>query len=485
MIGCIVPVELFMTLTRTIAHNTIVQVIGKIISTIIGLVVIGMLTRYLGEKGFGQYTTVMAYLQMFGVIVDMGLYVMLVKKISEEGVDEQYTASNIFTMRLISAVVFLGIAPLIALMLPYATEVKIGIAITTVAFLGVTLNQALSGIFQKHLKMYRVSIAEVLGRLVLLGITWWVVQSGLGLPWVMVAVVAGSAINFIATYVYSRSLVKLRLIFDFPYWRTIIRETWPIALSIVFNLVYFKADTVILSLMRPEADVGIYGSSYKVLEVLTTFPAMFAGLILPLLAAAWSLGDKERFKQVLQKAFDFLIMIALPLIGGTWVLARPVMKLITGEGFADSGPILQILIVATATIFIGNLFGNSVVAINRQRTMMWLYLGVAVVSLSGYLIFIPKFSYFGAAAVTVGSEVLITISAAAIVLSATKVRLSLLRAGKVFLAAAIMTLTLMTFNELNIFLLIGIGIVEYSVLLMVFRGVTKEMLLEIIRIRQS
>ncbi|MFC1687793.1 flippase [Patescibacteria group bacterium] len=474
-----------MTLTRTIAHNTIVQVIGKIISTIIGLVVIGILTRYLGEKGFGQYTTIMAYLQMFGVIVDMGLYVMLVKKISEERVDEQYTASNIFTMRLISAVVFLGIAPLIALMLPYATEVKIGIAITTVAFLGVTLNQALSGIFQKHLKMYRVSIAEVLGRLALLGVTWCVVQSELGLFWVMVAVVAGSALNFIATYLYSRSLIKLRLIFDFPYWRTIIKETWPIALSIVFNLVYFKADTVILSLMRPEAEVGVYGSSYKVLEVLTTFPAMFAGLILPLLAAAWSLGDRERFKKVLQKAFDFLIMIALPLIGGTWVLAKPVMRLITGEGFADAGPILQILIVATATIFVGNLFGNSVVAINRQRTMMWLYLVVAIISLGGYLYFIPKFSYFGAAGVTVGSEILITISAAAIVLSATKVRLSLLKAGKVFLAAIIMTLTLMTFNELNIFLLIGIGFVEYGVLLLLFRGVTKEMLLDIIRLRQS
>ena len=60
-----------MSYTRKIAHNTIIQMIGKGVSTVIGVVVIGMLTRYLGEGGFGQYTTIMAFLQLFGVLVDM------------------------------------------------------------------------------------------------------------------------------------------------------------------------------------------------------------------------------------------------------------------------------------------------------------------------------------------------------------------------------------------------------------------------------
>ena len=67
-----------MSYTRKIAHNTIIQIIGKGISTVIGVIVIAMLTRYLGQSGFGQYTTIMAFLQFFGVLVDMGLYLSLI-----------------------------------------------------------------------------------------------------------------------------------------------------------------------------------------------------------------------------------------------------------------------------------------------------------------------------------------------------------------------------------------------------------------------
>ena len=122
-----------MSYTRKIAHNTIIQIVGKTVSTIIGVIVIGMLTRYLGEGGFGQYTTVMAFLQLFGVLVDMGLYIILVKKLSEPNADQSAVASNIFTLRLTSAIIFLGLAPAVALFFPYPELVKWGILITSLS----------------------------------------------------------------------------------------------------------------------------------------------------------------------------------------------------------------------------------------------------------------------------------------------------------------------------------------------------------------
>jgi O-antigen/teichoic acid export membrane protein len=51
-----------MSLTGQVGRNTIVQVTGKVLGTILGLIVIALLTRYLGTEGYGQYTTVIAYL---------------------------------------------------------------------------------------------------------------------------------------------------------------------------------------------------------------------------------------------------------------------------------------------------------------------------------------------------------------------------------------------------------------------------------------
>jgi len=470
-----------MSYTRKIAHNTIIQIIGKGISTIIGIVVIGMLTRYLGQAGYGQYTTIMAFLQFFGVLVDMGLYIILVKKISEPGADQNKLTSNIFTLRLISAVIFLGLAPAIILFFPYPAIIKIGVAVTAFSFLGITLNQVLAGVFQKNLRMDKIVIAEVIGRVILVGGTYFVIKQDLGLLWVMGAVVAGSLVNFMLTFLFSRQFVRIKLAFDFSVWKTIIKESWPIALSIAFNLVYFKIDTIILSLFHKEEAVGIYGASYKVLEVLTTFPAMFAGLVLPLLAGAWVAADKERFQRVLGKAFDAMTMIAIPLIVGTLFLAKPVMDLIAPE-FTDSARILQLLIFATATIFVGNLFGNTVVAINKQKTMMWLYLSVAVVSLIGYLIFIPKYSYFGAAGMTIASELMITIAAVLIVIITTKVRLSLKVFIKSTISSGVMAIVLYLLAGSNLFLLLAIGIVVYFATLLLLKGISRDVIKEIIRV---
>ena len=472
-----------MSLTRKIAHNTFVQIIGKAVSTAIGLVVIGMLTRYLAEEGFGQYYTIMTYLQFFGVIVDFGLYVILVKKISEPGVDESRAVSNVFTMRCLSAVVFLGVAPLLALALPYPHVVKVGIAVTTVSIFAVTLVQTLSGIFQRHLRMHLVSIAEVAGRIVLAVATWWVIAQDKDLLWIMAAVVAGSIANVGLLYGFARRIVPIMFRFDFAYWRDIIREAWPIAVSIVFNLVYLKSGILILSLMKTSADVGVFGSSNKVLEVLVTFPAMFAGLILPLLASAWVSGDRVRFQFVVQRSFDFLVMIALPLLGGVLIVAQPVMQLVTGEGFVDAGKILQILIVATSIIFIGNLFGIAVLAVNRQRTMMWLYCVVATVSLAGNLLLIPRFSYFGAAWMNLISELLITSFAMWLVVRTTHIRISMTVAGKVFLATAVMAITLSVLDNVHVIWLACIGAGVYVAVLYLIKGIDKRMIQEVMRLR--
>lgn len=472
-----------MSYTRRIAHNTIIQIVGKTISTIIGVVVIGMLTRYLGQAGFGQYTTIMAFLSFFGVLVDMGLYIILVKKISEPNVDQDSLVSNIFTLRLISAIIFLGLAPIVVLFFPYPAVVKLGVLITTLSFLGITLNQVLAGVFQKNLRMDKVAIAEVIGRIILITSTFLVIRANLGLLWVMGSVVAGSLINFFITFLFSKQFVKIHLSFNFQIWKNIIKETWPIALSIAFNLVYFKADTIILSLYYKPEVVGIYGASYKVLEVLTTFPAMFAGLVLPLLAAAWAIRDMEKFKRVLQKGFDFMIMVAVPLVIGTLFLAQPIMNLIAPE-FIDSARILQLLIIATATIFVGNLFGNTVVAINKQKVMMWLYLAVAVISLAGYLIFIRKYSYFGAAWMTIASELMVTTSAGLIVCITSRAWLSFKMFAKVLIASAVMAAVLHFLVGYNLFVLLVASAAVYIIVLYLMKGITKEMIREVLKIKE-
>lgn len=468
-----------MSLTKQIARNINIQIIGKIISTVLGLIVFGLVARYLGQTGYGQYTTIVAFLQLFGILVDFGLYIILMKKISEPGADVNRLTSNAFTLRLFSAIIFLGLAPLVVLFFPYPSIVKIGVSVTTFSFLFITLNQLLIGLFQKNLQMGKVALAEVAGRIILLGLTYLAIILNFSLIGILMAVVLGSFTNFIITFGFSRQLAKIKLAFEWLLWKDIIKDSLPVAFSIGFNLVYFKADTIILSLFKPQSVVGIYGASYKVLEILITFPAMFAGLILPLLAQAWAAKNLDQFKKILQKAFDSLIILAVPLALGTFFLAKRIVILVAGQNFVDSGPVLQILIFAAAIIFIGNLFGHSVVAINKQKQMLWIYLSVAIISIIGYFIFIPRFSYFGAAGMTVLTELLVTLSASILVLKATKISLSFKTLLKALAAGAVMSLLLFILSSYNLIILIAVGMISYGLTLYLLKGISRQTIKEI------
>ena len=46
-----------MSLKRVIAHNTLIQIVGKTISVLLGLLAVAIMTRSLGVEQFGWYVT--------------------------------------------------------------------------------------------------------------------------------------------------------------------------------------------------------------------------------------------------------------------------------------------------------------------------------------------------------------------------------------------------------------------------------------------
>ncbi|MDP3770911.1 MAG: oligosaccharide flippase family protein, partial [bacterium] len=298
--------------------------------------------------------------------------------------------SNIFTIRLCAAVVVFAAASAVAFFIPaYSPAVRIGIAVATFSFLGIVLQQILLAPFQVAGRMFWPTIAEVAGRAILMvgvALAAWQQWGLLAMVW---ATVIGNVAMFVLTLIAARRVIPIRLAFDVAVWRDIMHRSWPIALSIIFNLVYLRADQVILSLLQPADHVGIYAAPYRLLDVLTQFPHMVMGLVLPMLATAWVAGDRPRFHDRLQRTLDGFALICLPIAAGAMMLGTPIMTLVAGSQFAVSGPVLCVLAVALVGIFLGQPFGYAVVAVGEQRRMLWGYAVVAVVTLVGYLIAIP------------------------------------------------------------------------------------------------
>jgi len=470
-----------MNTTKTIAHNTLLQILGKALGTVLGVVTIALLTRYLGQEGFGYYTTALAFMQFFGVLVDMGLYLVCLREISANPEKENHIVSNIFTLRLLSALIFIGGGTLLIFIFPYPPMVKWSAAIISVSFFFMSLVQILTSVFQKYLKMGQVALAEVLGKVgFLIVIVLFIFYKG-NLPALMLGNVANAFIYFLILWFLIKRYVKINWSFDLGYWKLIINKSWPIAVGIALNLVYFRADTIILSLYQPIADVGIYGAPYKILEIITTFPHMFMGLVMPILTAAWLSQNLDRFKSIMQKTFDFFILLIVPMVLGTMPLARGIMTLISGKEFLASGTILPILMLATGIIFLGTMFTYTLVILEKQKAMLKYFGLAAILALIGYFFFIPRYSYFGAAWVTVAIELLITVAALILTFKFTKIRFSLKILVKSLLASLIMLAVIYLLASLPTILLMLISMAVYGLIMILLKGIDKKLLNDIIK----
>lgn len=494
-----------MSLSSKIASNTLISYTGRIISTVFALVTIGFITRSLGQEGFGQYTTVLAFLSLFVILADLGLHSLMTREISKPisrtfgaaGGRDGFSiiSSNFFTIRASASLLFLLTGAGAVFFFPYPMEVKVGISIGAIGFFFLSLHQLLLGVFQKHLAMHLVALAEVTGRGTQLLLVYIIFTWGVGHPTYenefflyLVAMSAASFIIFSLTFLVAQRYIRIGLRFDFAYWGQIIKTTWPIALSIVLTLVYFKIDTIFLSLMKPAADVGIYGAAYRVLEGLIFFPAMFAGIMMPILARD-AISDMEHFKIVFQKSFRAITIFALPLVGGGWVLAYSVTYLIGGEAFIVAGAPLQALFVATGIIFFGNILGRAVIALDLQKKAVLAYLLGVVLNVVLNLIFIPSHTYMGAAWTTVVTEFLVVVFLLWLVWRKTKVSFDIYGIAKAAFAAAVMVGILILFISpittplsvlgLGAAMILGAGV--YFAVLYAIKGIEKKEILDLFR----
>lgn len=483
-----------------IFYNTVAQSLGKIFAAALGLITIALLSQYLAEAGFGQYSTVIAFLGVFVVLADFGLYLYVVREISRpsgdhpQGDHSAKIIGNALGLRFTLSLTSLIAGALIAWFLPYDRVVRETMFLCVAAFLFVSLNQVLIGIFQKHLAQYLIVISETIGRAINLLLVILFIKQSLSLPYFIMALIAGNAATFLLTLYWARKFERFRIAFDFVFWKEILKNTWPLVFAVILNLLYFKTDTVILSWLKPQEAVGVYSLPYKILEGLLSFPAMFVGLVMPILSRS-AFGNWPEFKAAVQRAFDALLLMAVLAIVIAMNFAEKIVDFMknvgqavaeqagTGAGaspaYADSPDLLRILILAAGTIFMGTLFGYAVVALNQQRAMIKGYLLGAITGLVLYFTLIPPFGYWGAAIGTVVSEIMVALFAYWLVRKTSGQKISLVILLR-SLPAILGIILFFKFITLPWILEIAMGIALYVFLLIIFKAIPMGFVKEII-----
>lgn len=402
-----------MTLNKKLALNSIIQILGKFVMIGIGFVSIRILTTFLGVDGFGAYVTITNYLIIASVLAEFGFNTLLATEIA--GKDEKqisHIVNNLFTFRLVMAVLVIGIiASASVWAIPaYSREIKILVALGSIGAIGASVSNVFIGVFQTKLRTDKITIGDFLARITLMiGVLALAFLGEVDLFWVMVWYSLAGMVQAIFMITATYKYYPMRLNIDWVYWKQIFKKALPLFVIITFNLIYYRIDTVMLSVMKDQTAVGLYGASYKILEILIALPGMFMGLLLPLFTKYY-LQDKNRFQHIFQQAFNILVTVAIPLGVAGILLSGKILDLIAGQEFMPATNTLQVLFIGIGFIFLGNLMGHILISAKLQSKSMYIAIIGAVFNVGLNLYLIPRYSYLGAATATAITEGLVLLS---------------------------------------------------------------------------
>ena len=454
-----------MAVARKIAYIVVLNSFLKVFSTVaLSLLSIRLITGYLGQDGFGNYATILALFAFFSAIADLGIGAVTAREISREGADEGKILGHVISLRILSAAAFVLLSPIVIFFFDYPRDVEIGILIAAVATIFSTLSLTLNGIFQKHLAMDKVAMVEFLGKLLQVGAVFLIVKADWGFLAIAATLLVSLSWNALVVLLISRRYTTFRLHIDTAAWKEFLRESWPMGMTAIITFAYFKMDTILLSVLQTSSEVGIYNVAYKIMENLVFFPAMLAGLVLPLLSRS-IFTDRARFQEIANKTFKVFFIIVLPLVIATWFLADDIVAIVSGAGFLEAAPVLRMLIFALGFIFFGHFFNMLLIVGNAQKKLMQVLVIAAVFNILANLYLIREYSYIGAAMAAIGTEMLVVLLTGFLTYRYIRFLPSFENIGRIALSGAAMVAALF-FLEPFSFLLSGIASVATYVLVL-------------------
>ncbi len=488
-----------MSIARKILSNTVAQIIGKIAIAILGLTVVKISTTYLSVEGYGEYVLVYEFLAFFGIAADLGLFTIAVKEMSHDESRIPKIIGNILSLRTILVSLMMLFAIVAAFLVPkyQDTRIPIGVAIASITVFLTILNGTTTSVLQAKLKMHISSATQVLGKLISVAFMVYIIFWGFptdnntGFYMLLFAGNLGNFIMVVVTDHYVRKITPLEFRFDLDLWKEVIVKSLPYGLALILNTVYFRIDSIMLSFIRGQHEVGIYGVAMKMLEHFAIIPLYFMNSVLPVLTKAVKEGS-DKYKKVINYAFDFLAALAVPIVVGGFILAYPIIFIVStpdflsrlNEGFFGSDIALKILIFASMFQFLNVLFAFILIAVNKQAKILYINAACVVFNIVTNLIFIPQYGFRAAAVTSVLSEMLILIATYITAKKYLKFSISFKNLFKIILSALIMGAVITVLQPIsykfvqnwNVLLLVPIGMLVYFSMLLITKTIDQNML---------
>lgn len=466
------------TVKQTIFKNTVWITLSLGISRFLGLVLIIYVARILGATEYGKFAFAMAFVSLFVIFSDFGLPRIVTREFSGDKEKEKEFSS------VLSLKIFLSLGALFLILIssffviddPGTRKVIWVLALFSLIN---GFSEIVFAFFRARQHMEYESWANILKALVVTAIGFFVILNfpsvkNLSYGYLFSAFVG---LSFILIFFHFK-VCHLTISFEKGIWQRFLAISWPLALTGLFGTIYTYIDSVMMGYWGQITETGWYNASYRI-AIITTVPmGIIALTFFPVLSKLFK-ESREKLQNIWNYQMELMMVLALPLVIGGYVLAPKIINSIYGQSFSPSVLAFQILIIMVGIIFLSRPFEQVLIVSNQQKKIFWATFFGALINIILNLILIPKFSLYGAAIATVITFFIMLFSFFYLTFKFTPIRPLNLKLFFGFIIAGFSSIVMYfaisrpQIYNLNIFLSIFIGIFVYCAILFSLKLVVK------------
>jgi len=367
--------------------------------------------RMYGPEAFGQFTTAHTLATLFLMVADFGLDVLFTSQVARQ----RAAANDLFRSFASVKLLLVGIAVIGMCFIPLwqsfsaATRWLIYIFSLSVAFNALTnfFYALFKGFEQLRYETRGSFIANLvlLAALVLISIfhapIWLAALAFTGTRALGLIIAVMTATRFVQFHAPSFAIGELT---------KVLRQGWSFGLHLLFEVLYFQLDTLLLSLWQGDYEVGIYQSVMKLVVLALMLPDIAINVMLPVLSRLHE-QDKKKWEWVGGLLNKTLWLLALPCGLVFVVFAEPLIQALYGvEKFAPAIPIMRIAGLIIITRFFFATYGLMLMVAGRQKVRMFVVMMATVLSLALNAYAIPRYGAWGAIIVSLVANFFVAIA---------------------------------------------------------------------------
>ena len=400
-------------MAKSVKANYLFNLINSASQLLFPLITFPYASRIMMADGIGQVNFFQSIISYISLFTCLGIPMYAIREVAK--VRDNPEKMTRITVEILLLHAFLTLLGYMAVAVICLTVTKVQTDIPLFLLLSATIFFTAIGCewFYQGIEDFKyVAIRGLLVKLLSVVLLFLFVKTKEDILWygayTVLGVLGGNIFNFIRLRKYlHRDVIDFRALHPLRHLKPALHV---FALNVVISI-YLQLNNVLLGFMKDAEAVGYFTAATKIMMITMSISSSLGAVIMPRTSNLIAEGRVDEFRILIQKSYDFVLALAMPLTVGLIFTSPSIILLLSGEGFAPA--VLTSQIVASNILMVGlsGVMGIQVLyPLGKINIVILCTLIGAAVNVFFNVLLIPRYGHNGTAVAYMLAEVAVTVS---------------------------------------------------------------------------